>query len=666
MLSSAEENLAATSSRGYGTMMIAATSKQAIMLLILTAAHLLLMVVGASAPVHAQSEGKPVTLIKDGVARMPVIKGSVEEPVAELRHYLRQMTGTTLDVASAGQGKAGIYVGLVKDFPWFKVDRADELGPEGFVLQSDGTSLYLVAAKPRGVQHAVSTLLQRLGCRWYFPGEAWQIIPRRKTIAGQWHERHTPAFPTQRRIWYGYGAYPAGKRDLEEWERHNRMGGPIEVSIGHTWHGLNPDRDFAKHPDWFALVDGKRQPTKPCYSHPQVLERAIQSALKQAGQGKGMISMTPPDGLGYCECERCLAVFAGGKPFRSHSTLFARRPDGALVNITSETLFAFVNQVAAAVAKKYSQTLIGCYAYSAYSHPPSFKLHPNVYLQTTTAFRRTPITLQEQITAFGKKTKQVGIREYYSVYQWDWDYPDPGKMAPNRLVEDLKFYHRNGITAVNAEASNNWAARGLGYYVASQLMWDVDVDVKEIVRDFYQQAFGPAAGAMQRYYARWYGPDVAVLKDERALPKPCVLYEKGKFDVDALKAAYRDLDEAVRLVPVDSGYRQRIDLLRMYAHYLFLRYRLYQAEQAHDDRHILDAIKAETIFAGQLTNTNMIHSRPLIGKAFLRRFRTHQALLAGVEEAQQAGKGWRQIGDPPTRKQLEMLWSADKAELGLR
>ena len=34
-------------------------------------------------------------------------------------------------------------------------------------------------------------------------------------------------------------------------------------------------------------------------------------------------------------------------------------------------------------------------------------------------FRRTPLTMDEQLRQFGQKTKQVGIREYYSVYQWD-------------------------------------------------------------------------------------------------------------------------------------------------------------------------------------------------------------------------------------------------------
>ncbi|MEX2216051.1 MAG: DUF4838 domain-containing protein [Phycisphaeraceae bacterium] len=627
---------------------------------------LLLILAAFASPANAQPLPKPGTLFENGAAQLPVATGSVEGPAKELHETLNRMTGVRFQLQPAAPGKAGIHVGLITDFPWLKVDRAKELGAEGFVIRTDSDSVYLVAAEPLGVQHAVTTFLHHLGCRWFFPGETWESIPQHKTIAGNWNERQVPSFPTQRRIWYGFGAYPSGKRDMDAWERHNRMGGPVNVSIGHTWHGLNPEKEFAAHPEWFALVAGKRQTTKPCYSHPQVIERAIESALKQASDGRQMISMTPPDGLGYCECERCLATLKGGEPIREHSSIFAKRPDGTLVNITSETMFNLVNQVAAAVAKKYPRTLVGCYAYSAYSHPPSFDLHPNVYLQTTTAYRRTSITLAEQLDAFGKKTKQVGIREYYSVYQWDWDFPSPGKMTPAALADDLKMFHQHHITAVNAEASNNWGPRGLGYYVASQLMWNVNADVKEIVRDFYETAFGPAAKAMQRYYVRWYGPSVAVLPDDRPLPAQADLVEKGKFDVEALKAAYLDLDDAARAVPADSDYRKRIDLLRMYAHYLVLRYHLNQAEAKGEKAAILDAIKAETMFGARLTDTHMIHTRPLLGKAFLRRFKKHEALLADVEDAKLSNKGWRQVAAPPDAREFETLWAADKAALGIR
>ncbi len=609
-----------------------------------------------------QERETPVVLVKDGGALVPIVRGTVAEPVNELKVYLDRISGADFQIVEPSSGLAGLYVGLSSDFP--DLNENDVISAEGFRIRTDRHSVYLLGVDPRGVQHAVSTFLQRLGCRWFFPGQAWEVIPAQPTIAGSWNETQVPSFPTQRRIWYGYGAYRPCKDDWETWNRHNCMGSPIEIGIGHTWHGLRAEKEFEYHPEWFALTDGKRQPTKPCYSHPQVIERAIESALAQAAAGKQMISMTPPDGLGYCECERCLEVCRGGDPFEDHATQFARRPDGTLISVTSENVFQLVNRVAAAVAKEYPRTLIGCYAYSAYSHPPSFDLHPNVYLQTTTAYRRTPISLDEQLAEFGRKTKQLGIREYYSVYQWDWDNPDPGKLTPTQLQADLRRFQRSGVTAINAEASNNWAPRGLGYYLAAHLMWNVDADVDALVRDFYTKAFGPAARAVERYYVRWYGPEVAVLDEQlKGSAQQPTFVEKGVHNLSVLADAFGDLDEAARLVRDQPACRDRVDHLRMYLHYLFLRSQLASAAKAGNGAAILQAIEAETTFGARLTYTNMIHTRPLLGKAFLRRFRKYEDLLESVPDARQSNKGWRQIGQPPTHEELEQLWRQDRVAL---
>lgn len=646
------------------------------------------LVLASAASGTEQSKPGNVELARDGVARMPILVGSVRAPANELMHYLETITGAKVAVQEAAAGDQGIYVGVARDFPWLKLTDIDRLGQEGFVLRSDGQNLLLLGREAAGVQHAVTTLLQSLGCRWFFPGKTWEVVPTRRTLSGSWDERQAPSFPLQRKIWYGFGASAPVARDLADWERHNRMGVPNPVTIGHSWHGLDPKTDFARHPDWFAEVKGKRQPSKPCYSNPEVIERASAFALGQAAKGVAMISMTPPDGLGYCECPRCLEVCRGGKPYQEYGTTFAKRPDGVLVNVTSETLFAFINKVAEAVAKKYPKTLIGCYAYSAYSHPPSFPMHPSVFLQTTTAYRRTPLSLADQLGAFQKLGVDAGIRGYFSVYQWDWDYPAvaKGELMLPRLVNDLRFYHQHNVRSINAEASCNWAPRGLGYYVASQLMWNVDADPRALIADFYDKAFGPAALPMERYYTRWLGSYVAVHKS--GSPDKTMPAEGDKaqdelgasapatFDVKTLQAAFRDLDEAAALVKDLPGCRERVDHLRMYAHYLFLRQRLQEAGKTKDKAKILQAIQDETVFGARLMNTSLIHSRPLIGKEFFRRFQAYKKYLEGTPEWPQsqrdvvqkaANVGYRRArSDVPDRQELEKLWEEDKRALAVR
>jgi hypothetical protein len=193
-----------------------------------------------------------VTLVKDGVPHLPIASGSTPQPAEEVRRYLEAISGTRLETVAVRERQPAIYVGVAADFPWKRWEKLDDLGREGFVIQSDGQSLYLVGREEPGVRHAVATFLHSLGCRWFFPGSNWEVIPKNNTIAGAWNERQTPRFALQRKIWYGFGASPTCARDLADWERHNRMGGPIAITIGHTWHGLDPQRDFEKHPEWFA------------------------------------------------------------------------------------------------------------------------------------------------------------------------------------------------------------------------------------------------------------------------------------------------------------------------------------------------------------------------------------------------------------------------------
>jgi hypothetical protein len=242
------------------------------------------------------------------------------------------------------------------------------------------------------------------------------------------------------------------------------------------------------------------------------------------------------------------------------------------------------------------------------------------------------------------------------------------------------------VRSINAEASNNWAPRGLGYYVAAQLMWDVNAEPKSLIADFYDKAFGPAALPMERYYTRWLGPGAAVRTKPTAAKKAPVEKDKKidelgvalaeSFSADHLKAAYADLDDAARLVKDLPNHRARVDQLRFYAHYLYLRLRLEQAGKAGNKGDIRDAVRDETVFGARLMKTNMIHARPLLGKEFYRHFLKYKDALDGTPEwpktdrdlvQKAAGRGYRQNRDDvPDHQEIERLWAADKQALGLR
>lgn len=617
----------------------------------------LMVLAGITAAALPAAAAESVVFVKDGQAVLPIVAPSHQEPAENLQACVEKMTGAKLDIKQDAQD-AAIYVGTAKEFP--DVAALDKLTtPEGFVLRSRNGSVYVVGKGAQGAAHGVNALLQEMGCRWFFPGETWEVIPQTKTLAVAVDKVEQPTFSTLRRIWHGFGAYSRVRQEYNDWCDCSLMGGTVASNIGHTWFDLNREKDFAEHPEWFALVDGKRKASKPCYSHPEVIAKGIEYAMAAAerSNGQGMVSLTPPDGLGYCECERCFSVFQGGEPKMLHRAWFAERPDGVMVNVTTETLFTFANEIAEAVTKKYPDMQFGVYAYSAYSHPPSFKLHPNIFVQTTTAYRRTPLSMDEQFRRWRAAASRFCVRDYFSVYQWDWDMPDPGKMSPHNIEKHLEHLHELGMNGVNAEASNNFGPRGVGYYMATKLLWDIDTDVDAVLEDFYAKAFGPAAPAMKRYYERQF----SMAEAEKDPVDELGQKEVKKLGVaEFLKLSYPDLDEAVAAVKNQPEYRERVDDIRRYLHFVYLKTKVAPAAKEDTDA-LVAAVKDVTVMGGRLTYTHMVHARPLIGKAWGRTFKKYKDVLPPDE----VNKEWRVIGEPPSHEELDRLWAQDKKEMGL-
>lgn len=146
--------------------------------------------------------------------------------------------------------------------------------------------------------------------------------------------------------------------------------------------------------------------------------------------------------------------------------------------------------------------------------------------------------------------------------------------------------------------------------------------------------------------------------------------DKAAFNRDSLKAAFKDLDEAARLVKDMPAHKARVDQIRLYSLYLSLRIRLDEAGKTGDPAAIRAAVEAETVFGARLLNTHMIHVRPLIGKAFHRRFKAYESHLKGTAEWPEGnsmdgwGKGYRvPRDDVPDAAEIEQLWAAALAWL---
>jgi len=167
-------------------------------------------------------------------------------------------------------------------------------------------------ATDQAVEHAVWDLLHHLGYLQFFPGGKWEVVPREPNLNISVDTFQKPDFHT-RRIWYGHGLWDYNEEPYRQWCARNRAVPGFGLSTGHSYGSIVRAHKevFEKHPQWLALVDGKRQGVKFCISNPELREFVAKEYALRAfrdNPNADRVSLDPSDGGGWCECEACAAM----------------------------------------------------------------------------------------------------------------------------------------------------------------------------------------------------------------------------------------------------------------------------------------------------------------------------------------------------------------------
>ena len=450
---------------------------------------------------HSVSK-ETVVVAKNGVAKLPVIIAEkadkdVLADANELIACLGKITGAKFEIKPGGNGP-GIYLGTMADFPTPSAAEGLKIfdvydGKEAYAIRTETGSIKLLGATDLGVGYAETRFLELLGCRWFFQNPAWQVVPKSPTITFNLTETDRPEV-LSRYFGYDMGQQfekedPDAGKVLTNWFKWNGVGSSVHAAPGHSAHVIRQrfQKEFDAHPEYNALVNGVRKHEgiwgQLCVTNPRVVEMAIQYANEFFDQhpDADMVSMGPDDGGDWCTCPECAKL---GDP--------------------GNEAFYLANQVAKALQKNHPGKMVGLLAYNWHCDPPDFTLEPNVYVELTTALLlNTKYGFDQLLELWPQKCRRFGLYDYWAVYDWIRDELPSGRTGNMSYVaEKLPFYVKHGITVMSAESGNSWGSQGLGFYLASRLLWNSTADVNAMKEDFYQKAFGPAAPAMKAYYQR--------------------------------------------------------------------------------------------------------------------------------------------------------------------
>ncbi len=524
-------------------------------------------------------------IAENGNSNAPIIVSpnastKVNHLAEQLSSYLTKITSAKFQLET-GYAQKGIVVGTIEDFDKYKTElKIIEIPDrEAYIIKTHNRGIHIVGATEIALQHAIWDFLYRIGYRQYFPGQNWEIIPKVPVLKVSLDIHEKPNYWT-RNIWYGWGTWGYNDEPYENWIQKNRIVSAFKLNTGHIYEQLIDDNreKFIENPEYYGLVEGKRKSSKICIGNPKLRELVVDYALEyfRKDPSRDSISMDPSDGpgagvsyeMGWCECELCESI-------------------GSI----SDRAIYLANTVAEAVNAKYENKYVGIYAYNMHSPPPKIRVHPNVIVSVATSFIQGGFTLQELLDGWSSKGTILGIREYFSVNTWDRDLPGKSRGSNiDYIVKNIPYFYSEGARCFTSESSDNWGCNGLGYYVASRILWDIDdaTDVEYLIDDFLTRSFGYAKEPMANFYSLIDGSNSPLMSE------------------DLIGRMYRYLNEARNLAD-KKEILNRINDLVLYTRYVEL-YRIYSGAQGQSRQKAFENLIK---YAYRIRKSMMVHTKAL-------------------------------------------------------
>jgi hypothetical protein len=439
----------------------------------------------------------------------------------ELQKYLEKISQAKIPVkkeTASSENTYSIFIGMTKMSEEAGVMPDEEgTGRDGFEIRSLKKGMVIRGRTDLGTLFGVYELLERyFGVRWFMPGE--EYIPVVRTLkTGRINLTYKPSFANR---WVGNG----------EWPLHQRMNAYVTaagkpVGINWKWHFhtfatlMSPDKYYSVHPEYFAMVNGDRKVTESrthgnqlCTSNPEVIKEIARNLIDTLDKEPGIeiVTLSPNDGGGFCECDNCRALDEPGRDW------FAKY---------SNRLAVFNKAVSGIVKMKHPGVMIKVGAYAMYARPPldpEYKPEDNQIIQLCHLYfcHNHPLgsnmckagetyepkdeylpnqEFEKILDQWLKLSKHVYIYEYYSV----------GGMARANLPwpmihtmrTDIPYYRSKGVEGFYTQQSDDLFFRlGLNFYVAAKLCWNADLNVDALLNDYFEKFYGPSASPMKDFY----------------------------------------------------------------------------------------------------------------------------------------------------------------------
>ncbi|MFH0930991.1 MAG: DUF4838 domain-containing protein [Candidatus Zixiibacteriota bacterium] len=206
----------------------------------------------------------------------------------ELQRYIYKMTDFKVPISQNAPGQqTNIILNLLTG--------GKKMPEDGFSVQSLKKDILLTSNSDRGILYAVYSFLEYLGCRWFYPTQTEEIVPKRDSLTtGKLHWQEEPKLKYRGIVlepmilkdidlilahidWMAKNRFNVisthpGKygtdlwsTDILRWEdvqdavlpQLKKRGIMLNMHSHNLFYFLPPEKYYVKHPDWYAVKGGK-------------------------------------------------------------------------------------------------------------------------------------------------------------------------------------------------------------------------------------------------------------------------------------------------------------------------------------------------------------------------------------------------------------------------
>jgi hypothetical protein len=358
----------------------------------------------------ASSHADKVTLVSDAVAKCRVITApdaSYAEKFAsrELQKYLSKAT-----TCGKLDGQLPITI---------RVKKLKGLNEDGYLIDVKKDGIEITGYNPRGTLYATYHILKKYaGMRWLVPNDDGEYcVLKGKSVSMPCGQTLVNPFAKVRVINTHYGSAPLWEirngyvpQAIAGWYYDKKNPGVISargiaaeevgsashgtgghlmsaLMYGNEWGTTRESRNafakkfFKEHPEWFALINGKRHLPKPsnenepnpCLSNPALLDRMAENLLERIKGpygAVGHVTIGNNDTTKWCECEKCRALDA---------------PEAVTQGERADRYWWVINELTKRVWKVRPDAKLGGWAYQNFWFPPC-RVKPDKKLSVLISF----------------------------------------------------------------------------------------------------------------------------------------------------------------------------------------------------------------------------------------------------------------------------------------